>query len=113
MTLQELQQQYHIDPEIIRIWTSGKATRCCPIQETAIREHGILEGRDLLVSAPTSSGKTFLAEIAAIHAIFSTEKSDLSDAPQSLAEEKYADFSEKYSEFGLDVVISYRRPDRI
>jgi superfamily II helicase len=51
-----------------------------PIQEAAIREHGILEGQDLLVSAPTSSGKTFLAEIVAIHDDFFTRKSDLSDS---------------------------------
>ena len=106
MTLQELQKQYHIDPEIIHIWSERESDTLLPIQEAAIREHGILEGKDLLVSAPTSSGKTFLAEIAAIHAIFQQKKVLYLAPLKALAEEKYTDFSEKYSEFGLDVVIS-------
>ncbi|MDY0095028.1 MAG: DEAD/DEAH box helicase, partial [Candidatus Vecturithrix sp.] len=106
MTLQELQAQYQIDPEIIRIWTERESETLLPIQEAAIREHGILEGQDLLVSAPTSSGKTFLAEIVAIHAIFHQKKVIYLTPLKALAEEKYTDFSEKYSEFGLDVVIS-------
>ena len=106
MTLEELQQQHHVDSEIIRIWTERESAVLLPIQEAAIREHHILEGRDLLVSAPTSSGKTFLAEIAALHSIFRRQKVIYLLPLKALAEEKYADFLEKYEEFGLDVVIS-------
>ena len=106
MTLQELQQQYNFDAEIIRIWTERESADLLPIQETAIQKHHILAGRDLLVSAPTSSGKTFLAEIAAIHSIFKRRNVIYLLPLKALAEEKYADFLEKYEEFGLDVVIS-------
>ncbi len=106
MTLQELQQQHHFDPEIIRIWTERESAELLPIQAAAIQEHHILEGKDLLVSAPTSSGKTFLAEIAAIHSIFKRQKVIYLLPLKALAEEKYTDFLEKYEDFGLDVVIS-------
>ncbi len=106
MTLQDLQEQYNIDPEIIRIWKERESDTLLPIQEAAIREQHILEGNDLLVSAPTSSGKTFLAEIAAIHTIYQRKKVIYLLPLKALAEEKYADFSEKYGDFGLDVVIS-------
>ncbi len=106
MTLHELQEQYTIDSEIIRIWQDQESENLLPVQEAAIREHGMLEGHDLLVSAPTSSGKTFLAEIAAIHKIFQRQKVLYLLPLKALAEEKYADFVEKYEEFGLDIVIS-------
>jgi len=106
MTLQDLQQQYNIDPEIIRIWAEYESETLLPIQEAAIREHHILSGNDLLVSAPTSSGKTFLAEIAAIYTIYQRKKVIYLLPLKALAEEKYADFSDKYAEFGIDVVIS-------
>ena len=106
MTLLELQQRYHFTPDIINIWAARESDALLPIQETAIRDYGLLDGRDLLVSAPTSSGKTFLAEIAAIHAIFQRKKALYLVPLKALAEEKYADFSEKYSDFGIDVVIS-------
>ncbi len=106
MTLQELQHQYTIDPQIIRIWIEQESETLLPVQETSIREYGILEGKDLLVSAPTSSGKTFLAEIAAIHTIYQRQKVIYLLPLKALAEEKYANFSEKYEDFGIDIVIS-------
>jgi helicase len=106
MTLQDLQHQYNIDPAIIRIWAERESETLLPIQAAAIWHHKILEGNDLLVSAPTSSGKTFLAEIAAIHTIYQRKKVIYLLPLKALAEEKYADFSDKYAEFGIDVVIS-------
>lgn len=106
MILQDLQQAYNIDPEIIRIWAERESETLLPVQEASIRDHHILEGNDLLVSAPTSSGKTFLAEIAAIHTIYQRKQVIYLLPLKALAEEKYADFVEKYVEFGIDVVIS-------
>src|SRR5437762_10464546 len=37
-----------------------------PIQQASI-EAGLLDGENLLIAAPTSSGKTLIAELAAIH----------------------------------------------
>ena len=101
MTLQDLQQQYKVDPEIIRIWEDRESAILLPIQEAAIQEHHILEGHDLLVSAPTSSGKTFLAEIAAIHTIYQRQKVLYLLPLKALAEEKYVDFLRNMEILGL------------
>lgn len=95
MTLLELQQRYHFTPDIINIWAARESDALLPIQETAIRDYGLLDGRDLLVSAPTSSGKTFLAEIAAIHAIFQRKKALYLVPLKALAEEKIRRFFRK------------------
>jgi replicative superfamily II helicase len=105
MKVQEL-QKFGIDSEITRIWVKKESDTLLPVQEQAIKEHKILEGHDLLVSAPTSSGKTFLAEIAALYNIFRRRKVIYLVPLKALAEEKYADFSDKYSGFGIKVVLS-------
>lgn len=46
MTLQKLQAQYQIDPEIIRIWTERESDALLPIQEAAIREPGKQSAQD-------------------------------------------------------------------
>lgn len=106
MKIQDLQQLYNLDQEILDIWTTHESDTLLPVQETAIQEYHILDGSDVLVSAPTSSGKTFLAEIAAIRTIYQRKQVIYLLPLKALAEEKYADFSDKYAEFGIDVVIS-------
>ncbi len=53
-------------PETLEAWRRQGIERLLPLQEQALREHGFLHDRHLLVSAPTSSGKTFVAEMAAM-----------------------------------------------
>ena len=106
MKLQELGQTYQIDQEILDIWAAHESETLLPVQQQAIQDYRILDGRDLLVSAPTSSGKTFLAEMAAIHTIYQRKQVIYVLPLKALAEEKYADFTTKYREFGLGVVIS-------
>jgi len=76
-------------------------------QESAIK-NGLFEKKNLLVSAPTNTGKTFIGELAALNA--SRQK----DAKRSfflvplraLAEQMFRDFVEKYEKWGLRVAIS-------
>lgn len=76
-------------------------------QESAI-QNGLFEKKNLLVSAPTNTGKTFIGELAALNA--SRQK----DAKRSfflvplraLAEQMFRDFVEKYEKWGLRVAIS-------
>lgn len=76
-------------------------------QEGAI-QNGLFERKNLIVSAPTNTGKTFIGELAALNA--SRQK----DAKRSfflvplraLAEQMFRDFVEKYEKWGLRVAIS-------
>jgi len=54
---------------MVDIWEENYSPDLLEVQEKAIREYGVLdfkENDDLLVLSPTSSGKTFIGEMAAI-----------------------------------------------
>lgn len=77
------------------------------VQEQAVRS-GLFSGNSLLISAPTNSGKTFIAELAVINTILHKRKAKTFYLLplKSLADEKYNDLLNKYSEWGLEVAIS-------
>ncbi|MBI4148820.1 DEAD/DEAH box helicase [Candidatus Woesearchaeota archaeon] len=67
-----------------------------PSQEKAIKK-GVLSGKSLLVCTPTASGKTLIAELAAMQAIMKGEGKALYIAPlKALASEKFKEFKRKY-----------------
>lgn len=76
-----------------------------PVQRLAV-ESGLLEGRSLVVSAPTASGKTLIAEIAALEAIKSGKKAIYIVPLRALASEKYEEFKERYGPLGIRVAMS-------
>ena len=69
-------KNYGIPPYILDTWEKHYSPYLLPIQEEAVRNYGILEDDkdNLLVIAPTSSGKTFIGEIAAINQIIHQKK---------------------------------------
>jgi helicase len=71
-------------------------------------EAGLLESREsFVVAAPTASGKTLIAELAALQVFFETGGKVLYLVPlRALAREKYTDFSRKYRDLGLRVMLS-------
>ncbi|MCD6445591.1 DEAD/DEAH box helicase [Candidatus Bathyarchaeota archaeon] len=77
------------------------------VQEEAIKK-GLFEGKNLVVSAPTNTGKTFIAELAALTASKRREKKrTFYLVPlKALAEEKFEEFREKYSEWGMRIAIT-------
>lgn len=69
-----------------------------PSQIKAINA-GLFEKKNLLVCTPTGSGKTFIAELAALNSIYNKEGKAIYIVPlKSLATEKYQSFTEKYPE---------------
>jgi helicase len=75
-----------------------------PPQKKAV-EAGLMEGEDMVVAAPTASGKTFIAELAMVNKAVKQGKTAVYIVPlKALAAEKYQDFSERYED--LDVMMS-------
>src|SRR5712692_3071849 len=80
-------------------------TQLYPPQEEALKA-GLLEGKSLVISSPTASGKTLTAMMAAYAKVKGQGKKVVYLAPlRALASEKYAEFSE-LRRFGINTAIS-------
>ena len=67
---------------------------------------GLLEGKSLLVCTPTASGKTLIAELAAVSAILNRKGKAVYIVPlKALASEKFNEFRKRYGSF-LKVALS-------
>jgi helicase len=104
--MQRLAEKHQVPQEIVDIWRREEGVSLLDLQVTAIEDFGLLEGRSLLVTAPSSSGKTFVGEMAAINAFCKGKKTVFLVPMKAIAEEKYAEFVRKYHDFGLNIVVS-------
>ena len=100
--------RYEVPPEIIALWKERQGEALLPVQELAVKRHGLFEGGNVLVQAPTSSGKTFVGEMAAVQTALRRKQVIYLVPFRALAEETYRDFSEQYSEYCILVIISSR-----
>jgi len=67
-----------------------------PAQAKAIKK-GLLERKNLLVCTPTASGKTLIAELAALKSVLEGNGKAVYIVPlKALASEKYRDFKKRY-----------------
>ena len=122
-------KNYGIPSYILNLWEKHYSPYLLPIQEEAVRDYGVLDyeegkihphpalspqgrgldgNQNLLVIAPTSSGKTFIGEMAAITQLIHQKKVIYLVPLRCLAEEKYRHFKSLYSSCGLEMVVSTR-----
>ncbi|NHJ87532.1 MAG: DEAD/DEAH box helicase [Asgard group archaeon] len=78
--------------------------RLLPIQVKAI-EAGLLNDKDLLIVAGTSSGKTLIGEMAGVIKALEGKRMIYLSPLVALTNQKYEDFKAKYKEDGLKVAI--------
>ncbi len=76
-----------------------------PAQAAAARS-GLLAGKSVVVSAPTASGKTLIAELAALETIQRRRKVVYLVPLRALASEKYDEFKQRYAPLGIRVAQS-------
>ncbi|MBN2101510.1 MAG: DEAD/DEAH box helicase [Candidatus Aenigmarchaeota archaeon] len=91
-------------PEQIVLESSGFSD-FNPVQKMALKK-GLLDGRNLIVAAPTASGKTLVAELAAVNAFLNKKKTVYIVPLKALANEKYQEFNEKYNKIGMKTAMS-------
>lgn len=102
MKLQELKGKV---PEQLYAVLDSEIKELRPAQEKAIAA-GLLDGENVLVCTPTSSGKTLIAELAAVSAILGRNRKAVYIVPlKALANEKYNDFKARYGSF-LKIALS-------
>jgi helicase len=100
--------KYGIPESVIESWRKIQGEELLPLQALAVTKYQLLDGKSLIISAPTSSGKTFCGEMAAVSSLFKRRKVIFLVPLKAIAEEKYLDFCEKYSPLGIKVTISTR-----
>ncbi|HII63925.1 TPA: DEAD/DEAH box helicase [Candidatus Woesearchaeota archaeon] len=83
-------------PEQLHAILGKEVSELRPAQSKAVKA-GLLEGKSLLVCTPTASGKTLIAELAAMKAVFERKGKAVYIVPlKALAAEKYRDFTRRY-----------------
>ncbi|MFH1335743.1 MAG: DEAD/DEAH box helicase, partial [Candidatus Zixiibacteriota bacterium] len=100
--------RYGIPDSIIESWKKTQGNELLPLQAAAVVKHDLLNGKSLIIAAPTSSGKTFCGEMAAAVNLFKRKKVVFLVPLKAVAEEKYTDFCRKYSPLGIRVTVSTR-----
>jgi len=91
---------------VVDSWREKLGEELLPVQKLAVVDFQVLSGKSLLITAPTSSGKTFCGELAAVAAVFKRKKALFVVPLKSIAEERHADFRARYSGLGIRVAIS-------
>ena len=101
-------RKYGLPDTLLGIWEQQQGEFLLPVQEAAVQRYGLFEGRSLVISSPTSSGKTFVGELAALRATFAGKRVLYLTPLRALAEEKYHTFRTRYSAYGVKVVVATR-----
>jgi len=102
--------RFGMPQSIIDAWRSRQGDYLLPLQERAVR-NGLLRTDDnnchgsFLISAPTSAGKSFCGEMAAIDMLVKRRKAVMLVPLKSMAEEKYRYFSDCYASLGIRTLI--------
>ncbi|MGO9629906.1 MAG: DEAD/DEAH box helicase [Xanthobacteraceae bacterium] len=91
------------DP-VLAEWKSKFSLGLNALQKEAVNECRVLDGESLLVVAPTSSGKTFIGEMAAVRAVIAGRKAVFLLPYRALVNEKYEQFDSLYGGLGMRVI---------
>ena len=97
-------EEVKIPEELVGFFKDKGIAELYPPQEEAVKA-GLLDGRSLVVSSPTASGKTLLALMSAYLKVKQRRKVVYLAPLRALASEKYAEFSE-FTRFGISTSIS-------
>ncbi|MBL8554597.1 MAG: DEAD/DEAH box helicase [Phenylobacterium sp.] len=89
---------YGLATEVLDAWRGRYSGGLNALQIAAINDHNVLGGNSLLTVAPTSAGKTFIGEVAAIKAITEGRKAVFLLPYKALVNEKFEDFSALYGD---------------
>ncbi len=109
MRLSDL-EKFSIPRRIVNLWGSRYGEQLLPVQKRAIRKGLLgLNGTrpvNMVISAPTSSGKSFCAEMAALQALAARRKAVMLFPLKSLAEEKFRQLEQTYRPLGIKCLIA-------
>lgn len=94
---------YGFPPALLAAWGAAIPS-LNQLQRDAINDFGLLNGEHLVVSAPTSSGKTMIGELAALKGCLERKRALFLLPLKALVNDKYGQFTETYGAFGLRTI---------
>ena len=94
-----------IDPWLKEALLAWKIEYLTDIQTKALAA-GVTNGTSMIVSAPTSSGKTLVAEAAVMAALRENKKAIYLVSHKALADQKYLDFQNRFGEGANEAIAS-------
>jgi helicase len=97
---------------VIEAW-AGEIPRLNQLQLDAINEYGILRGEHVVASAPTSSGKTMLGELAAVSGALDRRRTLFLMPLKALVNDKLRQFQRVYGPFGIRTIEATGETDDI
>ncbi len=89
--------------ELLAAW-AGSITSLNQLQLDAINQYGLLRGDHLVVSAPTSSGKTMVGELAGLQNVLERRRVCFLFPLKALVNDKHRQFTRTYQGYGIRVV---------
>jgi hypothetical protein len=89
--------------ELVKAW-AGEIKTLNQLQLSAINEFGVLNGVHLVVSAPTSSGKTMVGELAALRGALDRRRALFLFPLKALVADKLRQFRRVYGPFGIRTI---------
>jgi helicase len=95
--------EFGFPPELISAW-AGVIPSLNQLQLDAVNDYRLLNGDHLVVSAPTSSGKTLIGELAAVHGALQRKRALFLFPLKALANDKWRHFTLTYGAFGLRTI---------
>ena len=98
--------RWGVQQPLIDAWMGEGISTLTECQTEVFAHQPFWEGRNTLVVAPTSSGKTFVGEVLAAKSALSMKRAIFMVPFKAIAEEKYAAFRSRYGNLGVSVVIS-------
>lgn len=98
-------KEYGLPSSYIELLRARSISRLNPVQRSAVRK-GLFNSKNLVVTAPTASGKTLIGEMALVYNSIKKSKTGLYLVPlRALASEKYEEFKQ-LEELGLKIGIT-------
>lgn len=95
-----------IQQPLLDAWETSGLSKLTSCQIQVLSHEPLWQGKNALVIAPTSSGKTLAGEILAARSAYSMKRAIFLVPFKAIAEEKYRDFHKTYAPVGISVVIS-------
>lgn len=83
------------------------------LQIEAVNDYGLLDGEHLVVSAPTSSGKTMIGELAALRQVLRRKRALFLLPLKALVADKRRHFEAVYGSFGIRIIEATGETDDI